>query len=237
MQAALNDPIRVLLHDLINEVCQSDNETLKDEVSCILNEIIDRVIDQTKCPEFQNYGHEKNDEGKKTLQNDVCVMSSTDKRDVIMSLKSDEDEVTLEIVKDVLESLKTSVCNEMEKISENEKDKNDRDIAQECLNDLIKEVCRAKGENYDVLTITEKRKIMCSIAERKRSDEKDKLFVQRVFKENEKERYLKIAERCLQGFGFCLRRFHEHYKSQYAMAHFLAKCTHYKVSTYFKIIQ
>ncbi|XP_057289691.1 calcineurin-binding protein cabin-1-like [Hydractinia symbiolongicarpus] len=50
-----------------------------------------------------------------------------------------------------------------------------------------------------------------------------KEFNKRIFKNTAEETcYKATAEKCLAAFGFCIRRFPEHYKSQYQMSHFLA---------------
>jgi len=45
---------------------------------------------------------------------------------------------------------------------------------------------------------------------------------------DQRSKYETTAMKCLEGFAFCLRRFPEHYKSQYAMAHFLAHTPYLK---------
>lgn len=58
-----------------------------------------------------------------------------------------------------------------------------------------------------------------------------KKIIVRDFKDSgEEQRYTAITQRCLEAFGFCLRHFPEHFKSQYTMAHFLAYCSMFKVN-------
>ena len=54
-------------------------------------------------------------------------------------------------------------------------------------------------------------------------------FLRRSLSSNEEARYKSVAKSCLDGLAFCLRRFPEHYKSQYLMAQFVAHSNVMKV--------
>lgn len=120
----------------------------------------------------------------------------------------------------------------------------DSDIVRDCLEKLINDVIHnveCKPNKYKGST---KRKLqnssmLSSSVKRLRTENtRDNLIEQiklrpilnRTFESTaDREAYESVAEKCLEAFGFCCRRFPEHYKSQYTMAFFLAHSTLFKV--------
>jgi len=127
------------------------------------------------------------------------------------------------IVKDVLDSIIWSICEKTELQSDDDRSKSDVVIIEDLLSGLVKQVSNEVEQQSSSHDQGEKFK--------------QKQMIKRSFASAcERDRFKRIADRCLDGFGFCLRRFHEHYKSQYGMAHFLAYNSEYKVLFIYNLI-
>ena len=119
-------------------------------------------------------------------------------------------------IQEILDSIISRVCKEVYRPTPDNRDKQEKDdvtVVKDTVCGLVDQVCKQHSPTRELQAL------------------KEKSLMRREFSSvEEKDRYVNIAERCLQGFGFCLRRFHEHYKSQYAMAHLLAHSPVLKVA-------
>ncbi|XP_066932289.1 calcineurin-binding protein cabin-1-like [Clytia hemisphaerica] len=236
------DPIRLFLHELVDEICQKEeNNIIQQECQVILDEILDKIApSQSDCSKTPDSKPEtplmETDEPilnfnapkaggfsvKSTAEDSPYIDIYSNNMETCATNMEINDEPNMEIdeepiqiedsndhcyvdpalktAKDILDMIISKVCENTES-----NDDNDSKVVEEILKGLIDQVCEEDQDDQGVNTNI------------------NRTILNRDFASNEeKDRYLLIADRCLQGFGFCLRRFHEHYKSQYSMAYFLA---------------
>ena len=136
-------------------------------------------------------------------------------------------ETVISVATDKTQETKTTdiECIDIEDDSNETCNNKNRDISEEvreCLQNIIHNVVKGMKTpiNKPARTITTTKK--CNTKRRKLDLLCKRPVLTRTFSdEHSKKRYMDISQRCLDAFGFCLRRFPEHFKSQYTMAHFL----------------
>ena len=175
----------------------------------MLHELVDNI-----CQEEED--RDKMESECRDVLNDMLKQVATQPEDDFDLLLNDgmSDETTESSnvdldVREFLDSIIAQVCEEVYYSSQHDnRDTNENDnamVVKDTIHCLVDQVCEQLSPSQELLLL------------------KDKQLLKRDFGSvEEKNRYINIAEKCLEGFGFCLRRFHEHYKSQYRMAHFLA---------------
>ena len=183
-----------MLHELVDNICKDEEDHDKMESECrdVLDEMLKKVTTQSE------------DDDDDLLLDDGI----SNKNDIPMSDVSESSNIDVDI-REILDSIISQVCEEVYHSSQQGyRDKNENDdvtVVEDTVRGLVDQVCEQLSPSQELLML------------------KEKSLLRRDFASvEEKDRYINIAEKCLQGFGFCLRRFHEHYKSQYRMAHFLA---------------
>ena len=91
------------------------------------------------------------------------------------------------------------------------------------VSELLDEIILKVDRDVELCNILKESKAKFKINNVKRQ------FLRRSLSSNEEARYKSVAKSCLDGLAFCLRRFPEHYKSQYLMAQFVAHSNVMKV--------
>ena len=91
------------------------------------------------------------------------------------------------------------------------------------ISELLDEIILKVERDVELCNILKESKAKFKINNVKRQ------FLRRSLSANDEARYKSVAKSCLDGLAFCLRRFPEHYKSQYLMAQFVAHSNVMKV--------
>ena len=203
-----------MLHDLVDGICREEEIHDKTEKEC--QQVLLGIVNEILTPEER----ETEQRSKEEQRNDEPFMMDTNSNsvdtplstadEIISDIEADIDSPTDGeiVICDILDSIIVQICVVEHDIYIGNRRENV--VVKDTVRCLVDRVSEQHSPRHELQLMLEGKKTLL-----KRDFSNSAM-------EGERERYVGIAEMCLQGFGFCLRRFYEHYKSQYSMAYFLA---------------